>query len=190
MAFLDNIVSEINSGLKSKLSAFETSIFSGIASQIARKSGTKYEFVPAEVNNDGNAKWITFDDINELSIYHRIANSAYQLIKDQSYGDGYTTIQQNYDIELVVMADKRKVGVSPDTLEVAISSNLVDTVILPGVSYVSIYPVSANHASKTIFSQEFSGVNYYLKPEHILFSIRYRVELRYQKGCISLCQCD
>lgn len=190
MAFLGDIVDGINSALKAKLTAFPTTCYSGIAYPIARKKDNSYEFVPATILSSGEAKYLTFDDIEEMGVYHRIVNSSYTQDKDQSYGDGYNSFQQNYDIDLVVMADRRRVGVSPDVLEAAIASNFPAVDKPSGVNYLNILPVSANHNSRSLFAQEFQGVSYYIKPEHIFFSIRYRVELKYVKGCISLCQCD
>lgn len=190
MGFLDNIVSNINAALKAKLTAFPRSFYGGIAYPIARKKDNAYEFIPAIISNSGEARYMTFDDVDQVTIYHRIANSSYTQDKVQSYGDGYTSFQQNYDIDVVVMADRRTVEVSPDVLEAAIASNIPAMDKLDGVNYVNILPVSANHNSRSLFSQEFQGVSYYLKPDHIFFSIRYRVELKYQKGCMSLCQCD
>lgn len=190
MAFLGDIVNSINDALKVKLTAFPTTSYSGIAYPIARRKDNSYEFIPAIILTSGEAKYLTFDDIEEMGIYHRIVSSSYTQDKNQSYGDGYTSFQQNYDLDLVVMADRRRVEVSPDVLEAAIASNFPAGEKPTGINYLNILPVSANHNSRTLFSQEFQGVNYYLKPEHIFFSIRYRVELKYVKGCISLCQCD
>lgn len=190
MAFLGNIVNTINEALKAKLTAFPTAFYGGIAYPIARKKDTTYEFIPALISSDGEARYMTFDDLKEISIYHRIANSSYAQNKDKSYGDGYKTFTQSYDLDLVVMADRRRTQVSPDILEAAIASNIPVTDTLPGVPYINILSVSANHNSRSLFSQEFQGISYYLKPEHIFFSIRYRIELEYTKGCLSLCQCD
>lgn len=190
MAFLGDIVETINKELKAKLTAFPTAIYCGIAYPVARKKDNSLEFIPGTISDDGDVKYMTFDDINELAIYHRVINSNYSQDKAQSYGDGYTSFNHNYDLDLVVMANRRKVQVSPDVLESAIASNLPLTEHIQGVNYVSIAPVSANHNSRFLFTQEYQGINYYLKPEHIFFSIRYRVELKYVKGCISLCQCD
>lgn len=190
MAFLGNIVNTINTALKAKLTAFPTTFYGGIAHPIARKRDTTYEFIPAIISDDGEAKYMTFDDLNEVLIYHRIVNSSYAQNKDKSYGDGHTTFTLSYDLDLVVMADRKRTQASPDVLEAAIASNMPDKDTLDGVMYINILPVSANHNSRSLFSQEFQGVNYYLKPEHIFFSIRYHVELEYTKGCLSLCQCD
>jgi hypothetical protein len=190
MAFLGDIVDGINTALKAKLTAFPTTCYSGVAYPIARKKDNVYEFIPAIISPAGEAKYLTFDDIEEMGIYHRIVTSSYSQDKSQSYGDGYTSFQQNYDIDLVVMADRRRVEVTPDVLEAAIASNFPAGEKPQGINYLNILPVSANHNSRSLFSQEFQGVNYHLKPEHVFFSIRYRVELKYVKGCISLCQCD
>lgn len=190
MAFLDKIVNNIDDALKGRLTAFPTGHYAGLVYQIARIKDKKYEYLPAIVTESGDAQWITFDDIREMAVYHRIVNSSYDQIKDQSYGDGYDAFQHNYDLDLVVMADRKKVFVTPDVLEAAISSNIPLKISVPNADYINIRPVSANHNSRSVFGQEFVGGNYFLKPEHILFSIRYRVELRYRKGCISLCQCN
>lgn len=187
MAYLGEIVDTINAALKAKLTAFPLSGYAGIVYPLPRKKG---EYIPVLIANTGEARWITFDDVKELQVYHHISSSTYTQIKRQGYGDDYNTFQHNYDLDLVVMADRRKVQVEPDVLEAAIASNMPVTTAIQGVQNINILPVSANHNSRSLFSQEFQGTDYFLKPEHIFFSIRYRVELQYQKGCLNLCQCD
>lgn len=190
MAFLDSIVKKIDVELKSKLNAFPSALYAGLVFQIARIKDKRLEYLPAIVDESGDVKWVTFDDVNDLAIYHRISNSGYEQLRDQSYGDGYDAFQHNYDLDLIVMANRKRVQVTPDVLEAAVSSNIPLKMDVENADYINIRPVSANHNSRSVFGQEFVGLNYFLKPEHILFSIRYRVELRYRKGCISLCQCD
>jgi hypothetical protein len=190
MAYLGEIVDTINEALKAKLTAFPLTGYNGLAYPIPRKKGTAFEYLPAKISVSGEAKWITFDDVRELEIYHRIVSSSYIQLKGKSYGDGDTQFQHNYEIDLIVMADRKKAKVEPDVLEAAIASNIPVSSSISGVSFINITPVSANHNSRSLFSQEFQGIDYFLKPEHILFSIRYRVELQYQKGCLNLCQCD
>lgn len=190
MAFLSDIIDGINSSLKDKLTAFPTAKYFGLVYQLAKKEGTKTIYLPADINLNGQAEYATFDDINELGIYHRVSNSTYQISRRESYGDTNSGVLQIYDIDLVVMANRKRVEVQPDVLEIVIVSNFMETFKLQGVNQIYITPVSANHNSKSVFSNEFQGLNYYLKPEHILFSIRYRIELRYQRGCISLCHCE
>lgn len=190
MAYLDKIVYDINSVLKKKLTAFPKLQVNGICSRVGRKVGNKVEFLPAMVSSEGDARFLTFDDVTQIQLYHKIVNSSYAIRKDSGYGDDISILQNNYDVELIVMADYCKISVGSDSLEAAIVSNLIESVRLSGVQSVSIYPVSANHNSKSIFSQEFEGVSNFLKPQHILFSIRYKVEIYYQKGCLSLCQCN
>lgn len=190
MAYLGEIVDNINSDLKGKLTAFPCSDYAGLTAQLTRKKGASFEVIPGLVNTKGEVKWITFDDIRELQVYHRIISSGYIQQKKDSYGDGYTNFQHNYEVDLVVMADRRRIRVHSDVLEAAIASNMPVSYKIAGVNFINILPVSANHNSRALFSQEFNGIDYFLKPEHIFFSIRYRVEIRYQKGCLSLCQCD
>ena len=186
MAYLVDIVNTINAALKDKLTAFPRTRYAGVVYHIAKDAS---KFLPAEIEG-AEGKVVSFDDLYEMSVYHRLAASTYTQTRNQSYGDGYTDFQQNYEIDLVVMADRTKVQTTPDILEAVIASNMPTPDMPQGVNYINILPVSANHNSRSLFSQEFPGVTYYLKPEHIFFSIRYRIELRYQKGCLSLCQCE
>lgn len=189
MAYLGEIIGTINTAIRENLTAFPLSRYYGLTYAITRKKGAGYEVLPAQISNSGDARLMTFDDVNELQIYHRIVNSTYTQRKSQSYGDGYDEFQHNYDVDIIVMADRRKVQVEPDVLEAAIASNLPSTTTIQGVKFINILAVSANHNSRSIFNQEFQGTDYFLKPEHIFFSIRYRVEIQYQKGCLALCQC-
>lgn len=188
MAFLDKVVTEINETVKKHLTAFPTAEYFGITYVIPKKQGKSPAYLPAIIDMNGEAKWMTFDDIRELSIYHKVVSSTYQ--KGKSYGDGHDYIQHSYDMDIVVMSDRKKVNIQPDVLEMAIGSNIPSVVKLDKMELANITTVSANHSTRSVFGNEFTGTEYYLKPEHILFSIRYRVELRYLKGCISLCHCD
>jgi hypothetical protein len=190
MAFLDNVVTAINDKVKESLTAFPTSHYDGIAYQLPKKDGDKVQYIPALIDLNGEAKWVTFDDLQEMNIYHRIVSSIYSQVKQGSYGDGYDYFQQSYDMDMVVMASRRKVHVQPDALEMAIASNIPTKHKIDGFEFVNITTVSSNYNGRSVFQQEFQSVDYFLKPEHILLSIRYRVELRYRKGCISLCQCN
>lgn len=190
MGFLNDIIDIVNLSLKDSLTAFPTTKYFGIVTQIAKKEGNKLLFLPADINIHGQAQYATFDDINEIGIYHRIINSGYQISRKESYGDINSGILHTYEIDLVIMANRKKVKVHPDTIEVAISSNFVNSARVNGVNQVMIYPISTNYNTRAVFSSEFQGLDYYLKPEHILFSIRYRIELRYQRGCLSLCHCE
>lgn len=190
MGFLDNIVTEINNVVKNHLTAFPTAEYFGIAYVIPKKEGKDSSYLPAIIDINGEAKWMTFDDVRELSIYHRMVSSTYNMQKQKTYGDGHDYVQQNYDMDMVIMSDRKKICIQPDVLEMAIGSNIPSVVKLETIEPANIISVSANHSAKSVFGNEFTGIEYYLKPEHILFSIRYRVELRYLKGCISLCHCD
>lgn len=189
MAFLDKIVESINDAVKVHLCAFPTAEYFGITYLIPKSDGRSPVYLPAIIGLDGEAKIMAFDDLHELSLYHKIVGSAYKQIK-AGYGDSHDYIEQSYDMDLIVMSDRKKVNIHPDVLEIAIASNIPSKVKLDKIDFVNITAVSTNHSAKSVFGTEFTGVEYYLKPEHILFSIRYRVELRYQKGCISLCHCD
>jgi hypothetical protein len=190
MAFLDNIVSAINDKVKESLSAFPTASYCGIVYQLPKKEGDKFQYIPALIDLHGDAKWLTFDDLREMNIYHRIVSSTYSQIKSGSYGDGYDYFQQSYDMDMVIMASRKKVHVHPDALEMAIASNMPTKHKIEGFESVNITTVSSNYNARSVFQQEFQNIDYFLKPEHILLSIRYRIELRYRKGCISLCQCN
>jgi hypothetical protein len=189
MAYLGEIVDTINITLREKLTAFPLSKYYGLTYTLTRKKGTSYEVLPAQISHSGDARLMTFDDVNELQIYHRIANSTYTITGVATYGDGHDAFKHNYDVDLIVMADRRKVQVEPDVLEAAIASNMPSKTTIEGVRGITILAISANHNSRSLFNQEFQGADYYLKPEHIFFSIRYRVEIQYQKGCLALCQC-
>lgn len=191
MAYLGDIITGINTAIKAKLTAFPTALYEGIAYSLVKKEGKGSQSLPAIIDTKGDAKWITFDDIREMIIYHKINSSTYSVLKGESYGDGHNMVRHIYEIDLFVMADRKRVGITPDVLEAAVASNIPYVLpLLNGLNYMEIVTVNANHNSRQLFGQEYPGVDYYLKPEHIFFSIRYRIELKYQKGCISLCQCN
>lgn len=190
MAYLTSIVENINAQLKNKLLVFPTAEFLGIAYPIARQSDKPNVFVPALINSSGECSILDITDLVPLRAYHKISTSTYSQVKTQSYGDSYDLFQHSYEVDLIVQGRRNNLQTTPDELEAAIASNIPSKVTLLGAEYVNIVTVSANHNSRSLFSQEYPGLDYFINPEYIFFSIRYRVELRYQKGCLSLCQCN
>ena len=189
MAYLDKIVTGINEIIKGKLSAFPTAVYFGITYPITSTAGKIQNVMPAFIDISGLVNEITFNDIPSLTIYHKISSSTYSQIKNASYGNENSGFQHTIDLDLIVMGDRKKVRVQPESLEVAIASNIPSSIKIESANYVNIFPTNANHNSRQLFSQEYAGAAFFLKPEYIYFSIRYRVEIRYQKGCFSLCQC-
>lgn len=189
MAYLDKIVESINDTVKQKLTAFPSAVYYGIVYPIASTSGKVQNVMPAAIDISGYVNEITFNDIPQLILYHKLSSSTYSQIKNASYGNENSGFQHTVDLDLIIMGDRKRLNVQPESLEIAIASNIPSSVKFDSTSYVNIYPVGANHNSRQLFAQEYAGATFFLKPEYIYFSIRYRVEVRYQKGCFSLCQC-
>lgn len=189
MAYLDKIVVGINEVIRENLTAFPTALYYGVSYPITSTAGKVQNVMPAIIDISGLVTEIAFNDIPQLIIYHKLYSSTYNQIKSASYGDGYNDFQHTMDLDLIVMGDRKRLNIQPDSLEVAIASNIPGSIKIESANYVNIFPIGANHNSRQLFSQEYVGATFFLKPEYIYFSIRYRIEVRYQKGCISLCQC-
>jgi hypothetical protein len=198
MPFTEKIVGFINEQLKASSlndKRFQPGNFLGIATQLARpsKSGQGLELLPATCDDLGVYRLIEPDDKFPIAIYHRSISTAYTRVKGEGYGDGYLS-KDTVEMQIVVLADQRKIKVNQEQLESICRfgipdrlSSLIQSALALRTCLVT--PLSSNMDRVMVFRQEYPGTEFFLKPHHILFSIRYRIETTFDKNCIDRCLC-
>lgn len=199
MPYLENIIESINSNIKEE--AFSDKRFAGskifglsepiIINQSNQNSD---RVVPSIISNLGDAEYITPDDKIPVVVYHHINSNIYTTITEESFGNGRWQ-KNNSDVSMIVMASSAKIKLSASQLETLIMANLIDTIskadlVKYQLKKVFIKIVSSNFNSFAIFANEFKGMKYFLKPEHILFEIKYVIESTFDKRCFKKCECE
>lgn len=194
MPYLKEIVQYINDGLKVSVltdARFSDALLHGISMPVVIEA--KKTTIPGIISNDGEIKYVTPDDVNALSIYHRINGKGYSLSKD-SVGESDNYLVEKIDMSMFVFGLQNKLELSADQLETLLMAGFIDKIPKADWQGLQIRKniitlTSSNFNTKAIFTNEFQGVKYFLKPEHILFEIKYTIENDFNKICFKKCDC-
>lgn len=192
MPFIASIVDHINETLKANCALLADGTFYGIASVIARKKTqtAPLEQLPGVLVNHMQYKEVWPNDKYSLIVYHKILSNAYTWVKNDSYGDGYRQ-KCTTEMQMVVWGDGKKLGIDEE-LEAVVLYSMPQALGTPlmrtlGFAKCTISAVGSALDRILLFRQEYPQSEFFLKPNHQFFSIRYRVEAEYDKRCIDLC---
>lgn len=199
MPFIEKIVDYINTSLKdSSLNdkRFQPGKYVGCTTLLPRPKGTALEVLPAFCDANGEYTTVEPDDKFNIIIYHRTISNVYTKVTQQqqrSFGDDYA-LKCTTEMQLGVIADSRKVKLLAEQIEPMIIYGM--PLLLPkqmmidlGFRSCIITPIASNMDKINVFRQEYPSTQYFLKPFHQLFTIRYRVETGFDKNCIEKCLC-
>lgn len=192
MPFIASIVSYINDALKANCSLLTGGNFYGISSVVARKKdkASPLEQFPAVLVNHTQYQTVEPNDKEALIIYHKLLSTTYSRDKVQGYGDSYL-YKCTTDMMMIVWGDSKKLGIDEE-LEAVIMYSMPDLLSPSALQQLSfrrclITTASSNMDRLQVFRQEYPQTPFFLKPNHQFFSIRYRIEAAYDKGCMDLC---
>jgi len=199
MPFIDLLVGLINTNLQQKTltdKRFAKGDYNGIAMNVYRdRPGGQQgkQSLPCIYLEGQDAKYVGVDDSFPIIIYHKLLRNTTQPAKTQ-FGDGNKTIKATTLLNMLVYADRARIRLSPEDLEALVLSGLVDEVPKAdypanGFSTIVVYHMETNFNAQGIFAQEYQNVDFFLKPESILFQITYRIESQYRKDCLAICGC-
>lgn len=202
MPFLGEIIRHIDQHLSAGVfnyERFQGGRFAGMAWQVpTRKPGEENKdrlfYIPAVVTNLGEYSHVIPDDNYPIITYHRVLSNTYGVAEQRrQFGDGNKLVVNSTDVLFTVIAFTKRVNMSSDQIEALIMSDFPDELKSPvfempeGVFQVTIQPAGSSFDSVALFSQEYRGEVYFLKPESVLFQIRYRIEAVFKKGCFTIC---
>lgn len=194
MPFLDSIVTYINDSLKgSSLNdkRFQPGKFCGVSTILARKKGEGLELLPA-VEIEGTYKLVEPDDRLNIITYHKVVSNTYSMVK-KSHGDSYYH-KCTSEMAMVVFADAKKIRMSAEQLEPLLIYGMpqrLSDVLMKEIKFVSVLitPLASDMDKIRVFRTEYPGSEYFLKPYHHFFLLRYRIEATFDKNCIDACLC-
>ena len=138
---------------------------------------------------------ISISDTYPITLYHRIGTKTYTAKPAGSYGNRQNEVTEKTDVKLVVAAWSNRISLSQEDLEALITSNFPDTIAADQYAGYQLSRVAAvlqgsNLNREQVWKEEYKGIPYDLKPEQILFSIKYQIEADYKKGCFKLLECQ
>lgn len=198
MPYSSQIVSYIDSVIGEALtdSRFTPRLMAGLVQTIPIQSPAedgKVIFIPAIVSGINDAVAVVPDDNFNLITYHRLITNTYSAKEgSKNFGDGLSYQQAISDVIMIVIAFNGKVRLTAEQLEALIVQsmpNLFAKDFTTDLQMNSIYAqvMSSSFDSVALFSQEYRGETYYIKPDMSLFQIRYQIQASYKKGCFKIC---
>lgn len=135
-----------------------------------------------------DGKWAGFDDTKNIILYHKI--NSVSVIIPEGYGDGNKNIINRYGLTMYLFFDMGKTGLSKDEMFTFIQAVLPEFMKGDKFSYIRTSVSNAILNTQQVFSSEYKGIPFSLKPEQSLISISYTIEGRFKKGCFNCCPED
>lgn len=192
---LDNIVTSINESLKAgpfKDDRFDGSRFCGLTDQVSKElEDDKRETYPIEINADGEGTPIYIDDVNCLTIYHKLLSTIVGTPQKARYGRG-EYIDLTRTMSAVVIANRERLKVSQDDLNLfliggmpkSISAELKTKLALKSCN---INVLSSDLDAPKIFAREYPTIGKPYSPELMLIEFRYSIGCTFDTRCINYC---
>ena len=199
MPFTSSIIDIINTEIQTYSlcgSAFAGGAFYGIAYDGTDVDTGSTRVYPVVLNPDlsGNGTKVNPDDTYPIQIYHKILNKSYQA-KPSSVGSRSNVVSEKTDVKMVVAGWTNLLGMTQEDLEALITSNFPDQIDASLYTPLRLQNLVVTLQSSVldkaqVYAQEYKGIPYQVKPEQILFSIRYQIESTFKKGCFIINDCQ
>lgn len=191
-----SIIAMINESLQAGVlcdARFAGGSFMGIACDAAESDGAGLRCYPVVFDLSGNGQKVNPDDTYPIQLYHRLLGISYSALPS-SVGDHSNEVLERIEMRLVVMGWANRLYLSQEDLAALITSGFPDQIA------ASLYaPLKLQHLNITlqsavmdrlqVFREEYKGLPYMVKPEQVLFALRYQIESRWKKGCFMISDC-
>lgn len=200
MPKLENIVNIINGELK--VSQFSSKRFQGgsfdlISDSISEVKGTEEQVEitrPCIVDDNGELKDLTIDDTKSFQVYHKINEISYQEVQPQeNFGDEGNWFQETANMSLIFIGDRARIKIREEEISAMISlyfpkklSSIQCQSLKLYQSIISIDSVNIN--KEQVYNQEYKNIDFILKPNEMMFEIKYKIITTFIKNCIQLCE--
>jgi hypothetical protein len=142
----------------------------------------------------GNTVRVSPDDTYPIQIYHKILNKSYQ-VKPSSVGSRSNVVSEKTDVKMVVAGWTNRLCLTQEDLEALITSDFPDQIdpslYVPLKLQNLVVTLQSSVLDRAqVYAGEYKGIPYQVKPEQILFAIRYQIESTYKKGCFIITDCQ
>lgn len=194
MVYLNNVIGFINDILKERVSSYPTANMQGVMTQTVSNQQNKVVIYPTIIDLSGKANYTGLDKRVSFTGYHRLMGSTFTSVVDKAYGDDMLTIVSVTDVQFIVWGWRDKINHKPEQFALILADSLpgaitADEFTALKIRELKVVEAGINYDQRTIFNQEIQGIPYFLGPETFVFSIRYRIEGSYLKGCLNTCEC-
>ena len=172
---IENIVENINETIIRQLKCktgdeFPGQLF-GIAFPIQIKDVDSELSIPAIIDTDGECSYVFSDDSFSFGLYHRILSKSYG--KAKGFGDGDLDVETD-EMSMIVWGFSNQLKMN--------SLDFEREIIIPSIPKKALL-VSSDFDSYRVANNEFRNANYLNKPEEFIFSVKYKVQFKFDRIC-------
>ena len=197
MPFQSAIIDIINSQILTNTlcdSRFANGSVNGIAYDGTEIDSNGIRVYPVVYDLTGNGSKVNPDDTYPIQIYHKILNKTYQ-VSASSVGSRSNVVTERTDVKMVVAGWTSRLQLTQEDLEALIASNFPDQIAPALYTPLRLQRLVVTLQSSVldraqVYREEYRGIPYQVRPEQILFSIRYQIESTYKKGCFIITDCQ
>lgn len=193
MPFTDKIVEEINTQLLAEIFSkgdFQGSKLFGIGYPQARSTSEENKFEYIVYGLDGED--FTFTDSAPVCLYHRQLQTPITPVPEQAFGRGMS-YKETSQMSAVVWVKRDKIKIHESTLASWIASTL--NINFPATAFssfqlnsVSVSATNLNFDAIQIFQTEYKQPQPPFSIDEVAyFSVQYKIESTYTKGCFTTC---
>lgn len=181
---LQDIVSFIDTGLEAHYFDIK---FSGLCEHELKDGKT----IPVFYKGYGDSEFVGFNDAHGLNIYHRLISNSQVDDMEDGFGNAPLNIE-SFNMVLVAFGSQRNIIDSNNNINYKVADEIKELIIsrltkaqltiIEGLSSV-INPTGANHDKKSVWVEELPEAEIKIKPETLLFSINYTIQLKFIGSC-------
>ena len=172
---VENIVEKINETITGQLRCktgkkFPGQLF-GIAFPVQIQDIGTDSSIPGIIDTDGECHYVFSDDDYSFGVYHRLLSKTYNKMK--GFGDGDLDVEID-DMVMIVWGFSNQLGMNALDFE--------REIIIPSIPKLAQL-VSSDFDSYRVANSEFRNATYLNKPEEFIFSVKYKVQFKFDRIC-------
>lgn len=157
--------------------------------------GAKAYGIAKSATKDGNLmpyideKYIGIDDTYPAMMYHKLLSVASTTVPVSGYGDNEQSLQNTYQMAMIVYFSEGKCEFSADKLYTFIQASISGKIKSADYKSVRVGVTSASLNDSQVWAQEYGQAPFKLIGPQRLIQVNYSVVMVYNKECITIPQC-
>lgn len=194
MPALSQIVTIINNSFVTgqfSTRKYQIAKYFGITDPVKTTMEDMDKIEPMIIDDNGECIKVVYDDTQAFQIFHKLDTIDYK-IADPDYGFPGTTMEEAANMKLIFFGNRKRLQTRAEDLIAAVALDMpkefsTAQIQTLGLNSCVIEIGDVESDPYKVFSEEWSGIDTFVKPETILFSIRYKIIDTYNKNCFLLC---
>ena len=182
---LSQLIDIINSSLKAY---YKTGLFYNITELVPEINEDLVSFYPAIIDEFGDAKIVSIDNLESAIFYHRLT-SKQTTLRDTQYGASNKEVIDTYTLSLYIIGNRRKLKENAADTSLRVTSMIPDTFLQDGRQVAFTVMTNVDFNSSAIINAEFPNTEYAGMLDVFIIRHDYNIRHTYRKKCTE-CKTD